>query len=90
MRSVSYCLIGALALTLLPENVIASESAEPLEFVNGVAHKKPVDLTQSTFQAAIEDPANPVWLLKFYAPWCGHVRDYCCYKCCQLSDEAIL
>jgi hypothetical protein len=77
MRSLSYCLLGALAaaLTILPENAIAAESAEPLTFENGVAHKRPVDLTQSTFEAALNDPANPVWLLKFYAPWCGHVRD---------------
>jgi hypothetical protein len=79
MRSVSYCLLGALALALLPENAIAAESTEPLAFENGVAHKRPVDLTQSTFEAALNDPANPVWLLKFYAPWCGHVRDWCCY-----------
>jgi hypothetical protein len=71
MRSVSYCLLGslALALAILPENAIAAESAEPLTFENGVAHKRPVDLTQSTFEAALNDPANPVWLLKFYAPW---------------------
>jgi hypothetical protein len=76
MRSVSYYLLGALAvaLILLPENAIAAESTEPLAFENGVAHKRPVDLTQSTFEAALNDPANPVWLLKFYAPWCGHVR----------------
>ena len=69
MRSVSYCLLGAVALALLPEKAIAAENAEPFAFENGVAHKRPVDLTQATFEAALNDPANPVWLLKFYAPW---------------------
>ena len=33
-----------------------------------------VDLTASTFDAALADPANDLWLLKFYAPWCGHCK----------------
>jgi protein disulfide-isomerase-like protein len=72
MRSV-YCLLVALAATHLPENATASEPAK-IDLETGKAHKRPVDLTVETFQAALEDPANPVWLLKFYAPWCGHCK----------------
>jgi protein disulfide-isomerase-like protein len=31
-------------------------------------------LDGSNLQAAIEDPSNPLWVLKFYAPWCGHCK----------------
>lgn len=44
------------------------------EYVGGTPHDKPVDLGDDSFQAAIEDPANPFWFLKFYAPWCGHCK----------------
>ena len=29
---------------------------------------RPVHLTKDNFRTAIEDPATPIWLLKFYAP----------------------
>jgi hypothetical protein len=50
-------------------------SAIPLvtgDYVGGTPHDKPVDLDNDSFQIAIDDVANPFWLLKFYAPWCGH------------------
>lgn len=28
-------------------------------------------LTSTNFQEALNDPANGIWLLKFYAPWCS-------------------
>ena len=33
-----------------------------------------VALKSDTFQTAISDPVNPLWFLKFYAPWCGHCK----------------
>ena len=39
------------------------------QYVGGVSHNKVIDLGPSTFQDAINDKANPFWLLKFYAPW---------------------
>mmetsp|Transcript_9163 Transcript_9163/g.19843 ORF Transcript_9163/g.19843 Transcript_9163/m.19843 type:complete len:436 (+) Transcript_9163:90-1397(+) len=53
------------------------------EYVGGTAHDTPVDLDDDSFQAAIEDSANPFWLLKFYAPWCGH-----CKKMAPVLDTA--
>mmetsp|Transcript_10543 Transcript_10543/g.25395 ORF Transcript_10543/g.25395 Transcript_10543/m.25395 type:complete len:435 (-) Transcript_10543:178-1482(-) len=44
------------------------------EYNGGTPHEKPVDLDNDSFQAAIDDPANPLWFLKFYAPWCGHCK----------------
>ena len=30
-----------------------------------------VTLTSDNFKDALNDPVNPLWFLKFYAPWCG-------------------
>jgi len=46
------------------------------EYSTGKVHQTPVDLSQSTFRKAIEDPANPFWLLKFYAPWVRNMEEY--------------
>lgn len=35
----------------------------------GAAHSTVIDLDGESFSQAIKDPANPLWLLKFYAPW---------------------
>eukprot|EP00536_Pseudo-nitzschia_multiseries_P002916 jgi/Psemu1/284062/fgenesh1_pg.41_\ len=56
---------------------LSSPSLIPLvagEHVAGTVHETPVDLDNDSFQAAIEDSANPFWFLKFYAPWCGHCK----------------
>jgi hypothetical protein len=39
------------------------------EYVPGEPKHTPVELSRFTFQNALEDPANSLWLLKFYAPW---------------------
>jgi protein disulfide-isomerase-like protein len=31
-------------------------------------------ITQSNWNEVLNDPANGLWLLKFYAPWCGHCK----------------
>jgi hypothetical protein len=35
----------------------------------GTPHTSVVELTTSNFQTMLEDPANGLFLLKFYAPW---------------------
>lgn len=40
----------------------------------GKPHSTVVTLGSSNFRPAIQDPANPFWLLKLYAPWCGHCK----------------
>ncbi|GKY93142.1 protein disulfide-isomerase tmx3 [Mayamaea pseudoterrestris] len=34
----------------------------------------PVALTKDDFSTALHDAVNPLWFLKFYAPWCGHCK----------------
>ena len=41
----------------------------------GTAHSTVIDLTAENFDDLVEkDPANGLWFLKFYAPWCGHCK----------------
>ena len=40
----------------------------------GQPHEAVVTLDASNWKTAINDPANPLWLLKYYAPWCGHCK----------------
>mmetsp|Transcript_28290 Transcript_28290/g.41056 ORF Transcript_28290/g.41056 Transcript_28290/m.41056 type:complete len:482 (+) Transcript_28290:104-1549(+) len=40
----------------------------------GVPHDTVIDLTDETFDSHMNDPANGLWFLKFYAPWCGHCK----------------
>ena len=40
----------------------------------GTPHDKVIALNGSNLQSSIDDPANPLWLLKYYAPWCGHCK----------------
>lgn len=45
-------------------------------------HSSVQQLTDSSFDSALKDPANGLWFLKFYAPWCGH-----CKKLEPILDE---
>ena len=40
----------------------------------GTPHKTVIDLTSNNFDDHLSDPANGLWFLKFYAPWCGHCK----------------
>ena len=40
----------------------------------GKPHSTVITLTAKTFDEHINDAANGLWLLKFYAPWCGHCK----------------
>jgi len=40
----------------------------------GTPHSTVQILTEDNVDDALNDPANGLWLLKFYAPWCGHCK----------------
>lgn len=40
----------------------------------GTPHSTVIALDGSNLQSSLDDPSNPLWLLKFYAPWCGHCK----------------
>lgn len=60
---ISHSLVSRL---LLISSLLVSAKAE--------AHSSVQDLTTENFDTALADPANGFWLLKFYAPWCGHCK----------------
>lgn len=62
-----------LLLLLMAAQCRASGGAE---FEAGTATEKVVALTKANFKLAVQDPSNPFWLLKFFAPWC--VLIICC------------
>jgi len=47
-------------------SLVASVSGE---YQGGKPHREVVQLDGTSFHDAIKDPANPLWFLKFYAPW---------------------
>lgn len=57
-------------LTLLFQTTIWSSYA----LTTGQPHSTVQTLTKDNFDEALNDPANGLWLLKFYAPWCGHCK----------------
>jgi protein disulfide-isomerase A1 len=40
----------------------------------GKPHSTVITITATKFYDNLKDPANGLWLLKFYAPWCGHCK----------------
>lgn len=60
------CILASTSWLLVSSTVVVAE------YVGGTPHTAPVDLDDDSFAGAITDTANPIWFLKFYAPWCGH------------------
>ena len=69
MNSLKFPIICILASTSW---LLVSSTVVVAEYVGGTPHTAPVDLDDDSFAGAITDTANPIWFLKFYAPWCGH------------------
>lgn len=54
--------------------IIAAAAGKDGRILTGKPHSTVQVLEQNTFETALSDPANGLWLLKFYAPWSGHCK----------------
>jgi hypothetical protein len=64
-------------------NSIASEqSPNSIGSLGTTPHAKVVQLTTSDFDAHVTLGGDALWLIKFYAPWCGH-----CVKLAPILDD---
>lgn len=61
-------------LFLLFIALVSAVCAAPPPLKTGKPHSSVQILGQNNLHQAIQDPANGLWLLKFYAPWCGHCK----------------
>ena len=62
-------------LKLVSLAIVLLTTAVSIEAVKtGTPHSTVQSLTKAVFRKAIQDPANGLWLLKFYAPWCSHCK----------------
>jgi hypothetical protein len=59
-----FLLLLVIGIASQPSSVRASPSGEV-----GKPHSTVLHLTSSNFDDYIQDPANGLWLLDFYAPW---------------------
>lgn len=57
------------ALVLMLFYFIVGVAIDEDDYTPGVVARRVVNLKRDSFKQAIEDPANPLWFLKFYAPW---------------------
>jgi len=64
--------VATLVLPLLHVLLIDQSVATSIE--TGKPHSTVQILTEDNVDDALNDPANGLWLLKFYAPWCGHCK----------------
>ncbi|GAX21751.1 thioredoxin domain-containing protein 10 [Fistulifera solaris] len=67
---IRYSLLLLLLLFAPGQAVPAKEAVyKPGEIPN-----QPVRINKENFESMLQDKTNPLWLLKFYAPWCGHCK----------------
>jgi protein disulfide-isomerase-like protein len=68
-------LFGGGSTTLLYSTTVAvaAAAASPATTI-GQPHSTVQTLTSTNINTHLSDTANPLWLLKFYAPWCGHCK----------------
>jgi protein disulfide-isomerase-like protein len=59
-------------ITLCASSSSSSFATQP--YVPQTVPSGVVALTRDNFNVAMQDAVNPLWLLKFYAPWCGHCK----------------
>jgi hypothetical protein len=71
MTVLAWILLGTLRQNSSVAMVVAASKAAEA-YVGGTPHSKVIDLDDVSFPEAMKDPSNPLWFLKFYAPWCGH------------------
>jgi len=74
MRSTVVVMTKCILVSLVLLSVVANANDEKEQglqsyYVKGTPTKSVIALNETSFQEAIQDPANPLWFLKFYAPW---------------------
>eukprot|EP00527_Entomoneis_sp_CCMP2396_P009426 CAMPEP_0198138982 /NCGR_PEP_ID=MMETSP1443-20131203/2322_1 /TAXON_ID=186043 /ORGANISM="Entomoneis sp., Strain CCMP2396" /LENGTH=508 /DNA_ID=CAMNT_0043800941 /DNA_START=16 /DNA_END=1542 /DNA_ORIENTATION=+ len=70
----SFCLWFGATTSNLGAAAASGSDDDDRVYRAGIPCTKPVHLGLNDFDQAIGDSANSVWLLKFYAPWCGHCK----------------
>jgi thiol-disulfide isomerase/thioredoxin len=63
-------------------NIASEQSSNSIGSLGVTPHAKVVQLTTSDFDAHVTLGGDALWLIKFYAPWCGH-----CVKLAPILDN---